>query len=429
MKYVPGFLTAVALAIFGAIVFTGVRERDDGPVFAQAPVIKGEEQIAHGRYLALAGNCAGCHTARGGAPYAGGRAVETPFGNIYASNITPDTQTGLGNWTADDFWRALHLGKSKNGKLLYPAFPYPNYTRITRTDSDALFAYLRTLAPVSQANREHDLRFPYNNRWLLVGWRTLYFSPGVYKADTQHDAQWNRGAYLVQGPGHCNACHTGRDVLGGSNLKADLAGGMIPMLNWYAPSLTSDLEAGLGNWEIGHIVELMKTGTGQRGAVYGPMAEVVYKSLQHLSDDDAKAIAVYLKSLPQTHAAADTGSAPLDASEIDRTMILGANLYEKQCADCHGKNGAGQPPAYPPLAGNRSLTMRSAVNSIRMVLNGGFAPGTAGNPRPYGMPPFRQQFTDEEVAAVVSYVRNSWGNRAGYVSPVEVDRFRSAPLD
>ena len=429
MKYVVGTLTAIALAVFAAIVITGVRERNDEQPSAPPQTVDSTEQITRGRYLALAGNCAGCHTARGGAAYAGGRAVETPFGNVYASNITPDVQSGLGNWSADDFWRALHLGKSKNGKLLYPAFPYPNYTRVTRADSDALFAYLRTLAPVNQANREHDLRFPYNNRWLLVGWRTLYFSPGVYKTNTQHDDEWNRGAYLVQGLGHCNACHTGRDVLGGSNLKADLAGGMIPMLNWYAPSLTSDLEAGLGDWQVGHIVELMKTGTGRRGAVYGPMAEVVYKSMQHLTGADAKAIAVYLKSLPQTHPPSDGGGTSFDQAEIERTMIAGAHLYEKHCADCHGKNGAGQPPAYPPLAGNRSLTMRPAVNSIRMVLNGGFAPGTAGNPRPYGMPPFRPLFTDEDIAAVVSYVRNSWGNKAGYVSPVEVDRFRSAPLD
>ena len=415
----------IAAVAFMAVVDT--TERDEPPSANASRST--EEQIALGRYLALAGNCAGCHTARGGAPYAGGRAVETPFGNVYASNLTSDPATGLGAWTAADFWRALHHGKSRDGKRLYPAFPYPNYTRVTRDDADALFAYLRTLAPVNQRNREHDLRFPYNQRWLLAGWRALYFKPGVYQAASGQDAEWNRGAYLVQGLGHCNACHTGRDVLGGSNLKADLAGGMIPMLNWYAPSLTSDVEAGLGNWEVAHIVELLKVGVGARGSVYGPMAEVVYNSLQHLNDADVRAMAVYLKALPQTHAAADAGGPGVAPRELQSVMALGSELYERHCADCHGAEGAGRPPVYPPLAGNRSLTMRPAVNSIRMVLNGGFPPGTAGNPRPYGMPPFRPTLNDDEVAAVVSYIRNSWGNRAGLVSPLEVDRFRSAPVD
>ncbi len=401
---------------------------DPDDVQRSVPAANADAQIALGKYLALAGNCAGCHTARGGALYAGGRAIETPFGSVYSSNLTPDLKTGLGSWTPENFWRALHNGKSKDGSLLYPAFPYPNYTRVTRADADALFAYLRTLAPVSQANREHALKFPYNNRFLLAGWRALYFKPGVYKPDAGRDTEWNRGAYLVQGLGHCNACHTGRDALGGTNIKSDLAGGMIPMLNWYAPSLTSDTEAGLGNWETKQIVDLLKTGVSERGAVFGPMSEVVYMSLQHLTAGDVEAMAGYLKSLPQTAAAADSVP-PVAKKETERVMTLGARLYDEHCADCHAATGAGMPPAYPPLAANRALTMRSAVNPIRMVLNGGFAPGTAGNPRPYGMPPFRPLLNDDEVAAVVSYIRNSWGNRAGLVSPIEVDRYRSAPLD
>ena len=401
---------------------------DPDDVQRSVPAANADAQIALGKYLALAGNCAGCHTARGGALYAGGRAIETPFGSVYSSNLTPDLKSGLGSWTPENFWRALHNGKSKDGSLLYPAFPYPNYTRVTRADADALFAYLRTLAPVSQATREHALKFPYNNRFLLAGWRALYFKPGVYKPDAGRDTEWNRGAYLVQGLGHCNACHTGRDALGGTNIKSDLAGGMIPMLNWYAPSLTSDAEAGLGNWETQHIVDLLKTGVSARGAVFGPMSEVVYMSLQHLAASDVAAMAGYLKSLPQTAAAADSVP-PVAKQEAGRVMALGAKLYDKHCVDCHGATGAGMPPAYPPLAANRALTMRSAVNPIRMVLNGGFAPGTAGNPRPYGMPPFRPLLNDDEVAAVVSYIRNSWDNRAGLVSPIEVDRYRSAPLD
>lgn len=420
----PVVVLAVIAGIFMLVHTTDV---DQPPSAVYSGSV--EAQIARGRYLALAGNCAGCHTARGGAPYAGGRAVETPFGNVFASNLTPDPATGIGNWTPDDFWRAMHHGKSKNGTLLYPAFPYPNYTRVNRGDTDALFAFLRKLAPVAQPAPGNTLRFPYNSRWLLAGWRLLYFKPGEFKSVPEQDAQWNRGAYLVQGLGHCNACHTGRNALGASDLQADLAGGMIPMLNWYAPSLTSDVEAGLGAWQVPEIVQLLKTGASDRGTVFGPMAEVVYKSLQHLTDADVQAMAVYLKSLPQTQAPADAGGPPVPPTEIQRLMTSGEKLYSDHCADCHGADGAGKPPAYPPLAGNRALTMRSAANPIRMVLNGGFAPGTAGNPRPYGMPPFRPLLNDDEVAAVVSYMRNSWGNRAGPVSPLEVDRFRSAPLD
>ena len=410
----------------GAVTWLLMHDPDDP--HAGTPAGNAQEQIVQGRYLALAGNCAGCHTSRGGAAYAGGRAIETPFGGVYASNITPDIETGIGGWTADDFWRALHAGKSRNGVPLYPAFPYPNYTRVTRADADALFAYLRTLAPVRQANRENTLRFPYNNRVLLAGWRALYFRPGVFKPDAAHSAEWNRGAYLVRGLGHCNTCHTGRDALGGDR-NADLAGGMIPILNWYAPSLTADAKTGLGEWQSRHVVEYLKAGAGERGAAYGPMAEVVYKSLQYLTDADVRAMADYLKALPQTPPPDDAPTPPVAQLDGERMMARGAKLYGEHCADCHAADGAGKMPAYPPLAANRSLTMRSAANPIRMVLNGGFPPGTAGTPCPYGMPPFRPLLNDDEVAAVVSYVRNSWGNHAGFVSPVEVDRFRSIPPD
>jgi len=387
------------------------------------------QQLARGAYLARAGDCMACHTARGGKPYAGGRAIATSFGTLYAPNITADKETGLGNWSARDFWRALHHGKSKDGSFLYPAFPYPNYTKITRTDADALFAYLQTVTPVSQASQEHALRFPYNYRILLAGWRALYFTAGSYAPQTAQSVEWNRGAYLVQGLGHCSACHTTRNAFGASVDKSDLAGGLIPIMNWYAPSLTSDAEAGLGNWEIGHIAALLKTGVSPRSTVFGPMAEVVSQSLQHLNDADIQAMAVYLKSLPQTDPPPALETAQPDKATADRLLQAGGKIYEQHCAECHQANGQGIAPAYPPLNGNRALTMGSAVNPIHMVLNGGFPPSTTGNPRPYGMPPFGQALNDQEVAAVVSYIRNSWGNRAGFVAPQEVNRYRSIPLD
>jgi mono/diheme cytochrome c family protein len=414
----------VPLAVLGIQLF-----HDPGSDIPGVPVANKEEQVARGRYLALAGNCMGCHTARGGQQYAGGRAIATPFGNIFAPNLTPDASTGIGSWTADDFWRALHNGKSRDGSFLYPAFPYTNYTKVSRADSDAMYAYFRTLTPANQPNKEHELRFPYNQRILLAGWRALYFSPETFQADASKSVEWNRGAYLVQGLGHCSACHTSRNALGGEVVAQGLGGGMIPMLNWYASPLTSGKDAGLGNWSEQDIADLLQDGVSHKGTVFGPMAEVVRGSLQHLEDRDVMAMASYLKSLPQSDQSVTKAPAPADKEAFGRAMQLGAVIYEKNCVECHKSNGEGVPPAYPPLANNRSLTMSTPINPIRMVLNGGFPPSTKGNPRPYGMPPFGPFLSDEEVAAVVSYMRNSWGNNGALVSPNEVARNRAVPVE
>lgn len=422
----PGILAATCVAAWIGLGMTG---EDDAsvPTNSATAAVSGE-MVIRGTYLARAGNCAGCHTARGGAAYAGGRAIETPFGAVYASNITPHAESGIGGWTADDFWRAMHHGKSRDGRLLYPAFPYPDFTRVSRPDSDALYAYLRTVAPVAQANTRHALRFPYNTALLLAAWRALYFRPGTYRAQADRSEQWNRGAYLVQGLGHCNACHGSRDQFGGAVSNSDLAGGMIAVQDWFAPALNGDPVAGLGGWEPQHLVDLLKTGVSARGAVSGPMAAVVAGSLQYLSDSDLRAMTGYLQSLPPSTGAAVNSVAPA-TGDTQAVLATGARLYERHCVDCHRADGTGFPPAYPPLAGNRSLMQSSAANPIRIVLNGGFPPATSGNPRPYGMPSFRPILGDDEVAAVLSHIRNAWGNRAQLVSPREVDRYRSAPLN
>jgi mono/diheme cytochrome c family protein len=355
--------------------------------------------------------------------------MPTPFGTLYSPNITPDPATGIGKWSAADFYRMLHTGRSRNGDLLYPAMPFASYTKVTRADTDAMFAYLRSVPPVRQASRKHDLRFPYNNRALLIGWRTLYFAEGEYQPDRSKSVEWNRGAYLVQGLGHCSMCHTPINALGGSSAGQAFQGGLIPMQNWYAPSLTSNREAGLGNWDIHDIVDLLQTGVSNRGTVYGPMAEVTYNSLQYMNDADIRAMAVYLKGLPADQpGSADVANSPLRA-DVNQAVTEGRRIYGQRCASCHGAEGRGKLPHYPPLAGNQSIGMTSAVNPIRMVLNGGYPPGTRRNPMPYGMPPFAQSLSDDDIAAVVTFIRTAWGNRGAPVSVREVNQLRSATVE
>ncbi|WP_050781624.1 cytochrome c [Burkholderia lata] len=386
--------------------------------------------IARGEYLARAGDCIACHTIPAGKLFGGGRPMETPFGTIYSPNISSDKETGIGAWTADEFYRTMHDGRSRDGQFIYPAMPFGSYTKVTRADSDAIYAYLLSVPPVHQPNRAHELRFPFNQRQLLLGWRTLFFREGEYQPDPAQSVEWNRGAYLVEGLGHCTMCHTQINALGGNSRSKAYQGGLIPLQQWYAPSLTSNREAGLGDWSLTEIADLLQAGVSHRGAVYGPMAEVVYDSFQYLNDQDVRAVAVYLKSLPgRSGGEVDTAPPPATVAEETRRLApLGGKIYDAQCAICHAADGRGKPPHFPPLAGNQSIQMTSSVNPIRMVLNGGYAPGTRRNPMPYGMPPFAQLLSDEEVAAVVTFVRTTWGNHGKPVSAKDVNALRSAPI-
>ena len=431
MKKILLILVAIAALIAAGVAGLALWPGDDvGAPASKSATLNHVDLVARGAYLAKAGDCMACHTPRGSADYAGGRAIETPFGAIMSPNITSSREHGIGNWSTDDFWRALHNGKSKDGRLLYPAFPYTNYTKISRDDADALHAFFQSVPAVAKANLPHRLRFPYNQQIALAAWRALYFRPAVWRDLGDQSIAWNRGAYLVNGLGHCSACHSSRNGLGAT--EGSLSGGLIPVQGWYAPSLTSGAEAGLGDWESRHIVQLLKTGVAPGASVSGPMAEVVKASLQHLTDDDLGAMAVYLKTLqvaPNTKPAPAAAPSPYIARATEVQFNAGAKLYETHCIDCHQANGSGMAPAYPALAGNRAVTMEQAVNPIRSVLHGGFAPGTSGNPRPYGMPAFGPLLSDVEVAAVVSYVRHAWGNQAPRVSALEINRQRSVPLD
>ena len=391
------------------------------------------EMLARGAYLARAGNCMACHTPRGGEPYAGGRGISTPFGTIYSSNLTPDADTGLGRWSAQDFWQALHHGQSQDGRWLYPAFPYTSYTGVTREDSDALFAHLRSLPAVKQTNQAHELRWPYNTQAALAVWRALYFSPGASVTRTDASPEWNRGAYLVQTLGHCSACHGSRNALGAVSAQAPnsaFGGGLMPDGRWYAPSLLDEGEASVAAWPMQDIVSLLKTGVSPQASVSGPMAEVVQHSTQHLTEADLQAMALYLKEIPVQNPGAPRSASGKSEGGVsvrvaERVAERGAKLYEQHCAACHGKQGEGVAKAYPRLAGNRAVTLAEPTNLVQMVLFGGFAPATAGNPQPYGMPPYVLQLSNADVAAVLTHIRRSWGNQATPVTELEVNQLRN----
>jgi len=293
---------------------------------------------------------------------------------------------------------------------------------VTGADADALFDYLRSLPPASKPNRAHRLRWPYSTQAALAVWRALYFRPAKHEDDPTQTREWNRGAYLVQGLGHCSACHTARNALGAGGEVTDLSGGLIPMQNWYAPSLASPTEAGMADWPLADIEQLLRTGTSPRATVLGPMAEVVLHSTQHLEPGDIRAMAVFLKSLPPASTDTDPREVVVPTAAVrDR----GGKLYTDHCMSCHGEGGKGQPGAYPALAGNRAVTMPVTANLVQVVLHGGFPPATRGNPRPYGMPPYALTLTDADVAAVLTYVRTSWGNRAAPVSELAVSQQRA----
>lgn len=381
--------------------------------------------IARGRYLATVGDCAACHSVRGGQPFAGGHSVPTPFGAIPAPNITPDNDTGLGRWNFADFWQALHAGKGRHGEFLYPAFSYTSYTKVTRDDALAIFAYLKSLAPVHSPTPSSGLRFPYSVRSGLAAWRAMYFREGVYRPEPDKSPEWNRGAYLVLGLGHCNECHISRDALGGVPEQPALSGGQIPAQDWYAPDLSTGTHGGLQGWSRQDIIDLLKNGQSAKGSAFGPMAEVVSRSTQHMTDADLAAIATYLESLPP-RARPALSDAAIDASAL---VKQGNAIYDQHCADCHGADGKGVAGIYPPLDGNSSVDEPTGINAIRVVLLGGFPPVTAGNPRPYSMPPFAQQLNDHDVAAVVSYIRQAWGNKAAPVQERDVGKYRQTPID
>lgn len=363
------------------------------------------EQIERGRYLARAGNCAGCHTAPGGADFAGGRAVHSPFGTFYVPNITADRDTGIGRWSVEQFRQALQRGRRPDGSALYPACPYPNFTRVHAADIDAIYAYLRSLPAVRQSNPPHDLATLASLRPLMRVWQWLYFSPGEFRPDPAKSERWNRGAYLVEGLGHCSACHAERNLLGAEDRESS-RGGLVQ--GWYAPSLYTPAEAGLQGWPLERAAALLRHGKAGDASTMGPMADVVFNSLQYLDEADILAMAEYLRSLPERPAAAPGRRIRLSPQQREAALALGSKVYGEHCRDCHGEAAQGSEVA-PRLAGNRVLTMDDRTNLVQIIRQGGYPPSTQGDPRPFGMPPFHA-LSERELDAMILYLREQPGN-------------------
>ena len=363
--------------------------------------------VKRGEYLATAGDCVACHTAPGGKPFAGNYVLDTPIGKIRTPNLTPDKETGLGNWSADDFYRAFHDGITKDGSYLYPAFPFAWYTKVTRADSDAIFAYLQSLEPIREVRKPSEIPFPFNIRTALITWRTAFFTAGEFKPDPEASAEVNRGGYLVEGLGHCGMCHNANKIVGNSGLAGKLGGGVID--GWYAPNITPDDHTGIGAWTDDQVVTYLKTGTapGDRpGVAAGPMRQTIEESLSKMTDADLKAMVAYLRTQK-----AKESYKTKDLQAFNVAGAPGAGTYLSYCSSCHKPDGKGVEGAIPALAGNTSVQAQGPETVIRVILGGlaaqnGYAP----------MPAIGVGMTDTEVADVTDYIRNAWGNSAPVIT-------------
>jgi mono/diheme cytochrome c family protein len=379
-----------------------------GATFAQDT--QSFDRIERGRYLAVLSDCAGCHTAPGRAPFAGGVALQTPFGTLIAPNITPDPDTGIGNMTNGEFLAVLHEGRGHNGERLYPAMPYPAYTKMTDDDVLAMRAYLATVAPVSNRVVSNQLPFPLNIRLAMVFWNGLNFTPGRYQSNPQKSAVWNRGAYIVEGAAHCGTCHTPKTLLGGDKTSAALTGATLQ--GWFAPDITNDPRKGIGGWSRDDLVEYLKTGANKWTLASGPMAEAVSHSTSQMNDEDILAIATYLKDSGE----GGVSARPQPVAANDNAMRAGAAIYKDSCAACHKDSGEGEVKLFPRLAGSALVQSDDPTTLVRVVLLGTRAVATSGAPTAPAMPAFDWRLGDAQVAAVLTYIRNNWGNAAGSVS-------------
>ncbi|HAU5563823.1 TPA: c-type cytochrome [Serratia fonticola] len=421
-KLITGVAVIAAAVAAGMLWMNGDTSADDvasnNVLTSQPPTAADSAAIERGRYVAIASDCTACHTMpESKLPLAGGYSISTPFGGIYASNITPDSETGIGSWTERDFFRAVRHGKGKEGEHLYPAMPYNAYVKLTDQDMHDLWMYLRSVKPIHYQVPETNLGFPYNIRLAMMGWNLLFFRNAGFQIDSSKSAEWNRGAYLVEGPEHCAACHTAKNLIGGDSSDY-LQGGNLG--EWHAPDITLNPHTGIGSWSEQQVVDYLKLGSNHVAVASGPMAEAVTHSTQHLTDADLRAIAVYLKQVP-----ASTTTLPQPLPMDNGQMKMGENAYSANCTACHNSDGKGIPNLAASLANNPGLLADDASSIITTVLQGGRGAVTTGNPTSGAMPSFAWKLSDEQVAAVATYLRNSWGNAAKPVTTDEVTKARA----
>ncbi len=388
--------------------------------------------VARGAYLAKVGDCVACHSAPKGKPFAGGLPMTTPMGKIYTTNITPDPDTGIGRWSEEDFDHALREGVAKDGHNLYPAMPYTSYAKVRDDDVKALYAYfMKGVAPVNQPNRASDIPFPLNMRWPLKFWNLVFLDKGVYRDKDAHDVGWNRGAYLIQGLGHCSACHTPRGIAfqekaSDESGSAWLTGGLLD--GWFASNLTGEQNVGLGRWSEAELSAFLKTGANAHASAFGSMTDVINNSTQAMNDEDVAAMSHYLKSLP---ASGGTG-APVYAYDPNVTKVSlsrpandpGAKVYTAYCMHCHGVDGKAFAPFLAPLAGNPNVLEKDPSSLINVTLNGTHDLVIQGIPAAYPMPRYAPVLNDQQIADVLTFIRAGWNNGAPAVSAAEVGKMR-----
>lgn len=386
-----------------------------------APSPSSADPVERGHYLALVGNCSSCHTRPGGAPFAGGVAFKTPYGLIYSSNITQDPTSGIGGWTLAQFTQALRQGVAPDGTHLYPAFPYTEFTKVSDADVAALYAYVKTIAPVKSQPPDDQLSFPYNQRWALGLWNRMFLEDGRFRSDPARTPQWNRGAYLVDGLGHCGECHTPRGFLSSQNQAQALSGAVYPdnvtgrWLGWSSVNLTPAAD-GLASWSVPELADYLKQGYSFRAGVFGPMNDVIVNSTRYLTNADAQAIATYLKSLPAIVRSSGTPDSPGDEAET---------LYSVNCATCHLPTGLGSGDTGPPLAGSPVVQSASPESLIDMTLYGGTVPTTPpskawASRKWQQMGAFGDKLSDDDAAALLTYIRAAFGNHSGPVTAAQV---------
>ena len=396
-------------------------------------VLSREPDVLRGAYLARVGDCAACHTAPGGKSFAGGLPLDSPIGAIYSTNITPDKRNGIGDWTYEDFERLMRRGITREGFTVYPAMPYPSYSRLSDADLKDLYAYfMRGVPAVGQENRRNDIPWPLSMRWPLAIWRMM-FAPAAepFQPPAGMDAQTARGAYLVEGLGHCGSCHTPRGMTMAEVALSDtdgtryLSGGQV-IDGWTAPSLRNEHGGGLADWSEADIVELLRTGRNARAASFGGMNEVIQRSMQYLTDSDLAAIGKYLKTLAPNNNAPPYVYDPTIAQQLfeGRPPSAAAQLYLDRCAACHRSNGTGMGKAFPPLAGNPVLQTADPNSAIRMILTGGSQAATHGAPSSLTMGSYLSLLDDQQVADLATFIQQSWGNKGGGATPAQVAKLR-----